>query len=403
MADEAPIEILVNGLPFTGWLDYRSRHSFDKCSGELDLTMSPLPGAPLPIHRNDFIVAIVGGTPVLTGYVRQVSGDDDWERDIRVIHARDQTQDFVDSTVGIQKGLPPPVSLQQILQATVKGMGLTIPVIDKAGTEPFEQGEVPRADVTETGHHFGDRVTRQRQSLLNTDGKGSLVIDRNKGQMGPGMLFRASPESGASAANNILKAKFRDGDLGDEKHGRRHGHRHNLHGVSAQHSPNDKTYWESKAKSFLPAQADPLQKNWGAGFDNTVRPQLRRHVRAHHSVRKGKTADAAKWRANVAKGRGFQYHATVQGFWAVPGVIWWPGTIIPVFDYKYEIAAELLIVDVCFHWDWKGGRRTELTLSYPDAFSTSDGQSSVKAGRTASYGSGAGTTQSLADASDLTG
>ena len=49
MADEAPITILVNGQAYTGWLDYRSKHSFDKCSGELDLTISPQPGVPMPM------------------------------------------------------------------------------------------------------------------------------------------------------------------------------------------------------------------------------------------------------------------------------------------------------------------------------------------------------------------
>lgn len=399
MADEATIEIIVNGAPFEGFLDIKSKHSFDKCSGELDLTISPQPGVPMPIKKGDSIIEIVGGRPVLTGDVLKVSGDDDWEKDVRVIHARDKTQSFIDSTAGVQKPLPPPVSLQQVLQHTIQGMGLNIAVIDKVGAEPFQNGEVPQADVTEFGHHFGDRTTRQRQALLNTDGNGSLVIDRNQGTPGPGMLFRAPPEDPASSANNILKAKYENGDLADHHKG--HPGRHNLHGVSSQHSPNDRAHWEGLPKGYGPAQAPQMQKNWGIGYDGDVLPTRIRHVRAKHSLQKSKANDAAKWRANVTKGRGFNYTAVVQGFWAVPGVTWWPGFVIPVFDYKYDIEAELLIVDVEFQWTWKG-RFTHLTFSYPDAFSTSDGQSSVKGGRTASYGSGAGSSQGLADAGDLT-
>lgn len=382
------IQILVNGVGLIGFLEYTSRHSFDKVSGTLDLKISPQPGSTMPIKLGDAIVAIVSGKPVLTGYVHEVDGDDDWSHDYRVIHARDKTQDFHDSTVGPQKPNRPPVTLQEVLQKTVKGMGLDFQVIDKVSPDKFEKGEVPSAEIDEFGHAFGDRLARQRQVLLNTDGRGNLVIDRNKGQAGPGMLFRGPPDH---PLNNIKSAKYRNTDL----------NRHNQHAVNAQHSPNDKQHWESKPKGYKPAQAGPSSKEWGICNDDGVRPQRRRHHRAHQSLQRGKTKGAASWRSNTTKARGFQYVATVAGYEAAPGTPWWPGFVIPVYDYKYEISAELLIVDVEFHKNWGGGSTTKLTLTYKDGFSDKCGVTSAKDGRTSSLGSGAPAQQSLADAGDL--
>lgn len=385
------LTIIVDGQPFEGWLTYKSHHSFDKAAGTLDLTIAPQPGQQMPIKIGQKIKAMIGGRSVIMGSVHVVEGNDDWEHDVRTVHARDKTQDFIDSTCGPQKPVKPPATLKQVLERHIGNMGLKIPVVDNVNPEEFKDGEVPVAWIDEFGHQFGDRLSRQRQVLLNTDGKGSLVIDRNQGKRGSGQLFRAAPDDPRNILNNILKAHYKNGDL----------NRHNMHATNSQHSTNDTDFWEGKPKDFKAAQAGPLSKEYGVAHDDGVRPERRLHVRAKHSLRRGKTKDASKWRANVSKGRGFNYKATVQGFEQTPGDIWWPGLIIPVYDYKYEIESELLIKDVCFDRDWKGGSTTELTLTYPDAFSDKDGKGSKKSGRTSTLGAGAPDTQDDAPAGDL--
>jgi prophage tail gpP-like protein len=388
MANE-DIIITVNGMGFSGWLEYTSQHAYDKAVGTLDLKISPQPGVPMPINLGDQIQAIVGGRPVLTGHVHDVTGDDDWGHDFRIIHARDKTQDFVDSTVGPQKMPAPPVTLQQVLQKTVSGMGLDFSVIDNVNPEPFQNGEVPSASIDETGHAFGDRMARQRQVLLNTDGLGNLVIDRNMGLMGLGALFRGPPDT---PGNNILKAKYHNTDL----------NRHNLHAVTSQHSTNDQQYWEGQPKNMAEAQSQPLSKQYDTCNDDTVRPQRRKHHRAKHSLQRGKTKGAAAWHSNVSKGRGFEYTATVQGFGGIPGEIWWPGQVIPVFDYKYNISAMLLIVNVRFRRNWSGGTTTAISLTYSDAFSDQCGSTSTAQGRSSSLGDGAPPVQPDDSGSDAT-
>lgn len=392
------IQVLINGGLLDGMLEYTSHHGMDKATGTCDIKISPSPNVQMPVKLGDKIVCIVAGRPVLTGHVHEVDGDDEWNHDHRTFHARDKTQDAIDSTVGPQKAPKPPVGLADVMRQTLGGMGLgSIGVIDNINPEKFEQGEVPSGGIEEHGHAFFDRLARQRQVLLGTDGKGNYTIDRNTGKRGSGFLWRAAPDDPRSSLNNIIKAKYRNTDL----------NRHNQHSVSSQHSTNDKDYWEGKPKGFQPAQAGPLSKEYGIGYDDDVRQERRKHTRASHSLQRGRTKGAAAWRSNVAKARGFQYIATVAGLTQSPvpgadfGEPWWPGLIIPVYDYKYEIESDLLIVDVKFHKTWPGGTVTELTFSYPDSYSSKDGKSSAKGGRTASQG--AGDPDSQGDAPDSLG
>ena len=89
----------------------------------------------MPIKIGDTIQALVAGTPVLTGHVREVEGNDDWDTDDRIIIAHDKTEDFLSSTVGPQKPTKPPAKMQQIMQKTVDGMGLKFSVIDKVNPD----------------------------------------------------------------------------------------------------------------------------------------------------------------------------------------------------------------------------------------------------------------------------
>lgn len=388
------IDILVDGTPYTGQLEYRSMHSYDKLSGVVDLKIATTPDQPMPIKMGDEFEAQLNGQSVLSGHVHEIDGDEGWEHDWRMIHARDATQDFIDSTVGPLDILPPPVTLKQLLEQVVASMGLKLKVIDNVNPEPFTAGEVPSPAIDEPGHSFSDRLAQARQVILNTDGRGSIVIDRNKGtqRLGKAAIFRGQPPPAPSTSlSNVLKAQYRITDL----------NRANLYAVSSQLSPNDKNHWEGMDKGAADAQGGPISKEYGVAHDAHVRGVRRKHIRAEHAIQKGKTKGAAAWRSSVAKSRGFQYIVTVTGFEAEPGKLWWPGFIVPVTDYKYDIEAELLIVDVRFHQTWHGGKTTEMTLTYKDSFTDQEAGDDTREGRTSRLGNGAPDAEPPADASKL--
>lgn len=385
MIDNDDVVVLINGAPYSGWLDVTITQTYDKATGDGKLKVSPLPGNPFPIHVGNTAVIICAGQPVLTGHIHEINAEHDKDSHTLTATLRDKTQDAIDSTIGPGNEFKPPVKLKQVMDKTLGKMGLKgIQVVDEANPEPFGSAEVPVGSVDDTGFGFFDKWTKRRQVVLNTDGKGNFVIARNDGKKrGSGMLFKSFEDS---PLNNVLKATYKNSDFG----------RHNQVNAATQKSPNDMDYWESKGKDYEPGQAGPMAKKWHSAKDTAVRSERKLHYRGHegHDGKSGKKS--AKWRSNLARSRGFQYTAVVQGFTMGPGQLWWPGFIIPVFDAHFEISDELFITNVEFHKDWNGGATTKVTCTYNDAYSESD---EAGKSRTAKRGLGGSSTGDF-DASD---
>lgn len=360
MAGDSVI-VMLDGVPFDGWKKVTVSQAFDKATGECSLTISPLPGNPLPADVGSTAQVILAGRPVITGHVHEVTGSHGWgEHDIE-LSIRDKTQDMIDSTVGPGVEFKPPIQLKQVLDGTLKKMGLSgIKVIDKANPEQFRKGgEVPVAAIDDTGFGYADQWARKRQVVLNTDGEGNLVIDRNRKQRGPGALIKMFEDS---PLNNVKKATYKNSDAG----------RHNETDCHAQKSTNDLDYWETRPKGDEPAQSNPLATKTGKAVDSSIRPERKLHYRARQGI-EGKTPEqAAKWRTNLARARNYTYEAEVAGFEMAPGQLWWPGFIIPVRDDHFLISDELFIKEVTFTKDWDGGAVTQISLTAKDAYSESD-------------------------------
>lgn len=385
------VVVVLNGAPFWGWTSVTITQSFDKASGDGKLTITELPEDPFPAKIGDQVTVLMAGQPVLTGMVYTVDGNHDIKHHDINITLRDKTQDLVDSTLGPKHENKPPVTLAEVARKTIGKMGLPIGVIDKVNPEPFKEGEVPVGDIETFGHQYLDNWAQNRQTVLNTDGKGNLVIDRNQGEMGPGMLWKSRDMD--DPLNNVQKAQYKN-TLQD---------RHNQNAAHAQKSPTDKQFWEGKPKGYQPAQAKPLSKHWGVDNDSSIPATRRRHFRTRSGLDNDSPKKKAKWRSNIAKGRGFQYIATVQGFEAAPGTLWWHGKLVPVRDDHFLISDVLFVVQVKFHKDMKGGATTEVVCTYKDAYSDKGGGEGGGGGRGSSPGIGTPTDNyGNADDSDLT-
>jgi prophage tail gpP-like protein len=357
--------VLHNGSPYVGWKTVEISQDFDQAVGTCKLTISRQPGRPLPMKLGDDVTVLLGTSkrpvPVITGYVKGIEGGHEWGSHDINLDIMDQTRFVVDSTVGPGVKFKTPVSLKKIATDTLGKMGLSkIKVIDNVGVPDFGPGEVPVAAIDERGQQFLDKWANKRQVLFNTDGKGNLVIDRNQQKTGPGMLYKG-PED--SSRNNILSSKYSISDEG----------RHNQSKAAAQKSTNDRNYWEGRPKGDEPAQSGPLSTAWGDATDPDVRPERRLHYRAQKGLNEDTPKKAAVWRSNVAKARGYSYSATVQGFEAAPGALWWPGVVIPVFDYEWEISDLLFVKGVKFSKSFEGGATTEISCTYKDGYSDKEG------------------------------
>jgi len=370
----ALVIVAFNNVPYAGWKEVEVSNKFDSVTGECTVTMSvdPVTEA-FPCAMGDKAVVTIDGRPVVTGHVHTISGSDDWGSHNVTVNIRDKTQDLVDSTIGPKQESKPPVSLKKVCEDCVKKMGLDFAVKDLVGPELFRGSELIKGWIDDRGFTHLDKYARARQTVLNTDGKGNLQINRNTGKRGSGYLYRGKEDN---ARNNILKSSFSVSDA----------NRHNKHSAAGQKSPNDKDHWEAKPKGDPDAQAGPVSKNIGEAEDPAVRPQRRIHYRGYVGQEGQTPRDAARWRANLARSRDVTYSATVAGYYC-GGEMWWPGVIIPVSDNHWQLETEMFIKGVTLRKSWDGGETTELELSEKDAFSNKE-TATDKKNRTSKRGIG---------------
>ncbi len=364
--------VMINGAPFGGWIDTKVTQTFDQAAGDGTVTMSPQPGIPLPVMLGDKIIVMCAGRPASTGHIHRVWGEHDLGTHTIRAQFRCKTQDFVDSTIGPKLNIKLPTTLANMARKTLGAMHLDgISVIDESGSEPFQKGEKVSGAIDETGHGFLDKWARKRNTVQRTDGKGNLVLDKNKGKrLGGAYIHFGLPDD---PMNNCIKSSFGIEDF----------NRHNLNAVSGQKSPNDKEFWESRPKGDPLAHAKEMANRDGVAHDRSVRPERRRHYRGGKG-QQGKTPkEAARGKANSGRAKSNEYVATVAGFTCASGALWWPGFVVPVYDYWWNLKADLFLKEVEFSKSWSRGGISILKFGLDDSFKD-------QSGRTKASGRGGG-------------
>ncbi len=362
---DTSVIVVLNGIPFEGWKAIQVTQSFDQATGEGTVRLSPQPGNPLPVRLGDTCVILCAGEPVMTGHVHRVWGEHDTPSHEIQAQIRDKTQDAIDSTIGPDVDIDPPVTLPDVMRRTLGKMGLGhIGVIDRVGTlEPYKQGEKVSGAIDDRGHSFMEQWARKRECCLTTDGKGNYVIAQNKGErLGGAYIHFGLPDD---PLNNCTKSQFGIEDF----------QRHNAVATAGQKSPNDKNFWESREKSEPLGQAAPMSSRYGVAHDRSVRPERRRHQRGGRSHQGGSPRESSKWRSNTMRAKSNEYVATVAGFRAPGGALWWPGFVVPVYDYWWNLATDLFLKEVAFSKDWSKGAVTQLKFTLEDGYRPQAGRS----------------------------
>jgi prophage tail gpP-like protein len=347
--------VMVNGTPFSGWLEIAINRSVEKGSGDTRLKISPQPGKPFPLKLGDKIKVLLNARGLINGHVHEVDGAHGWGEHFIQVTVRDKTQDLIDSTIGPGIEIKPPITLGDAARQIIGHMGLDVDVIEKVTTEPFKDGEAPVHSVDDKGFSFLEQWARKRQAILTTDGDGNLVIWRNEGERSGGSLHRGPPDD---AKNNVIRATYKATDFNQA----------NLTAVSAQKSANDQPYWEGLNKGTPLGDALAMSNKYGTANDTSIRPERRKHIRASKGVDGATPDDSAAWESNVARARAMEYTAEVAGHGPTSTSLWMPGMVVPVSDYFFDLEDELLIKEIGFHVTWGGGGTTQLRLCDADSF-----------------------------------
>lgn len=356
MAGSEQARLILKGREYKGRKSFTFSNDFEEASGELNVTISEQPGGPLPADIGDTCQLILANRSVLNGFVKTVEATTEFGSHDITLTAKDKTDDLIKSTIGPKLNLKAPISLKQVAEKTIKHMGLDIKVIDKVGAEPYKQGEVVFGDIADRGQKFLDSWAKKRSVIINTDGNGDLVLNQNQKELSDYKLT-SGPEG---SINNIESSKYSNSEEG----------RSNEYNASGQKSPNDKEFWEGLSKGDAKGSAKQMATNWGKAIDTAIRPQLKLHFRGNQSMQGKTPEEAAKWTANINRARNFTYSCKVHGFTqGLIGGLWWPGLLVPVFDWHYNIDHLLFLKKVVFSEDWDGGHISDLEFTVEDAYS----------------------------------
>ena len=367
--------VMIGGSPFTGWTKVSANLDFGKAANEATVTMTAKPADPFPVALNDVAVVMFDGVPVVTGYVDDINANHSFGQHEINITIRDKTQDLIDSTIGPKQEYNPPKTLKEIADGTLKKMGLSdIKVIDNVSPDPFRPTEKVGGAIDTYGHDFLKNWANKRQVVLNTDGKGNLVIDRNTKKRGPGMLYKSFEDS---PRNNVISATYQNSSKD----------RANKHSAAGQKSQSD-PYWETQPKDAKEGQSGPMSKNIGEAYDNAMRRTRKIHYRGRQAIEGATPEKAAAWKSNQARANGVKYEATVQGYSMVPGVLWRPGFIVPVFDAHFLFACDLFIKSVTLESTWGGGSTAKISCTVADAFTEDSSEQPKSQERGAKQGIG---------------
>lgn len=351
------VEVILNGSAYDGWKQVTVSNSFEETTGESTLVISEQRGTPLPADIGDTVQIKLAGRPVVTGYVKQVDGSIAFGSHEITLQVKDKTDDLIKSTIGPGLNLKAPISLKDVAEKTIKEMGLDIKVIDKVNAEIFKQGEVVSGSIDDRGQRFIDTWARKRGVVLNTNGEGDLVLNQNQKQRSSTKLISGSEDT---EANNVLSSSYSNSEEG----------RSSKYSAVGQKSPNDKEFWESRPKGDPLGSAKAMQSQWGHAVDTAIRPQLKLHFRGGRGMQGKTPEETAKWAANINRARNFTYKAKVQGFTqGLGGALWWPGLLVPVLDYHWNIDHVLFLKSVNFTKTWGEGGLTDLDFTVEDAYS----------------------------------
>lgn len=331
-------QLEVGGVLYAGWKKIKIERSLEHVSGSFALDVTDRWSDERdevvirPIKPGESCRVLVGGEPVITGYIDRVSPRiNAQERGLSIV-GRDKTADLVDCAAMpfSQFTNTPLARLLAAIAAPFK-----INVIDQVRDErPIASFSV---EPGETAFEAMKRVASMRGVLMISDGRGRLVITRG----GTARVKTALVEG-----ENILEAEC---DFSYEQ-------RFSDYVVLAQSRGND----------FISAANAAHVR--GEAKDTAIK-RYRPVVVFHDGdgfASPGMCGERAVWERNTRAGQGSRATVMVQG-WRHADGLWVPNQLVRVRCPAFSINQDLLITHVTYSLD-DHGTRAELSLAARQAF-----------------------------------
>lgn len=354
------LELLVNGMNYSGWTDIGVTRAVDAASSAFTVTLterwegqngSGAQTEPWPILPGDHCEVRLGGIPMVIGYVdifRPSFGASDHTINVQ---GRDKTSDLIDCSAVHKPDEWKNIDLLRLAQILAQPFGVKV----SANVEVGEAFTVCKLQQGETAFEAIERYARQRRVLLMPDGAGGLLITR---------AGTKRAVVGLVQGENILNASG-----------------------SIDHSQRFQTYLVKGQAAYNPYSEGETEAHIEGGTRDSgvsrYRPLL---VVAESGSTNASAQERATWEANSRIGKSATASVTVQGWRQKPGgPLWEPGMLVQVKSSWLRMDGEMIIRQATFERG-EGGTTTKLDIVSPQTFSpeppdSKDGKKGKAGGR----------------------
>lgn len=322
------IKLSVNGVPYTDFMRASLTVSIESLSNDFSFVATAVNLFP-PFKSGDVVEVLINDKKRLTGHIEEISGSEQEGNHVITYSGRDNTGDFVDSSlVGLNDiRATGSLTLKKIIEAIIKNINSKLKVIDLFNPPPFNQAEdiVDAQDGT-NALALALEYARKRQALLSSDKDGNIVITQSLPVRSGATLQRI-----ANGANNILSQAWTI----------KQSERFNLYVHKGQLDP--------RALNFIGTSDIAAVENQSGRISNSdIRPGRQSVIVEPKGYSSGQLKNRAKWSSQIAKSKETRYNCITQDHFDPNGNEWIDNTLVQINSSVADITRQMLINTITF-------------------------------------------------------
>lgn len=329
------LELVVGGARYTGWREVSVSRSVDTAAGSFKVSAVPTATEAWPIRPLQAVEVLIGGVPVLNGWVDSLRASSDSQGRSVEVSGRDRAADLVDSSAVVEPGEWRNLGLWDLARELAAPFGVDV-LRDgtPAGEAPFG---VFALNPGETAWTAIERAARMRGVLVFSNGTGDLVLE----EAAHGSTLEAELREG-EPGGNVFRSSLR-WTLAD---------RFRIYTVRGQAQGSDATF--GAAVSEVEAEAQDLE----------IDRDRRLLVIAEGSVSTADAEDRAQWEAAVRRARSLVLEVEVPGWRQTPQGEPWPiNRTVHVLIPSLSVSGTFLIRAVRFSRGTDAQAQSTITLA----------------------------------------
>lgn len=346
------ILITVNGAPYTDFVDAAVTVSLESLANDFSFTASAVGDFP-PLRQGDAVAVTVDGDTVLTGFIDEVSGQDQEGGHLITYTGRDKTGDLLDSQINVIDDIRAAdnLTLKRIIEAVIKHLGLNLKVVDNLKPAPFNEAEdIIAPKVGQNAFEFITAFAAKRQALLSSTSEGDILITQSSPIDSGAVVQRLK----GADSNNILSQSW----------GLNASLRFNKYVYRGQLDPSALNFGgESDSTAVEDQGGETIDKDIRAGrqsvkVESDVSSTGAFGAKTSMSYSSEQLKDRAKWAKQLATAKANRFTCTTKGHQMPNGGVWQVNTLVQVNSDVADISRKMLLNTLTFS---QGEKRPTIT------------------------------------------